>query len=147
VIAIEEMRVDAIAALKEITALPKWKGLTVEEGDKVDDLVTRITADVQRFKAQAVREGLEPDDVTFQSTAEWLENRGEITELDALNAIAVSSGKAIREQGRIDLALENRRVLLTIFPNFFDSVLPVGVEREELTEQEIGQLEPAGVSP
>jgi hypothetical protein len=145
VIEVEEMRLEAIDALRAITALPKWQGLTAEEGEKLDGLVSRISADVQRFKAQSVREGLDPDGVTFRSTAEWLAGRGEITELDAENAIAVSSGKAIREQGRIDLALENRRVLLTIFPNFFDTVLPVDVERGELTEQEIGQLEPAGV--
>ncbi|KKM88760.1 hypothetical protein LCGC14_1255520, partial [marine sediment metagenome] len=142
VIDVEDQRLEAIDALKAITALPKWQGLTVVEGEKLDDLVSRITADVQRFKAQAVREELDPDVVTFRSTAEWLEDRGEITELDALNAIAVSSGKAIREQGRIDLALEHRRVLLTIFPNFFDSILPVDVERAELTEVEIGQLQP-----
>jgi len=145
VIRVEETRLEAIEAIKAITALPKWEGLTLAEGEKLDDLVSRITADVQRFKAQAAREGLEPDIVTFRSTAAWLLDRGDITELDAENAIAVSSRKAIRERGRIDLALENRRVLLMLFPNFLDSVLPVDVERGELTESEINQLEPAGV--
>ena len=144
VIEVEELRLEAIDAIKAITALPKWTGLTLEEGEKLDDLVSRITAGVQRFKAQAAREGLDPDTVTFRSTAGWLESRGEITELDALNAIAVSSGKAIRDQGRIDLALDHRRELLTTFPNFIDTVLPVDVERQELTEEEIDQLQPVG---
>lgn len=145
VIEVEEMRLEAIGAIEKITALPKWEGLTLEEGEKLDDLVSRITADVQRYKAQTVREGLDADAVTFRSTAEWLAGRGDISELDAENAIAVSSRKAIRAQGRMDVALDNRRVLLGIFPNFFDTVLPVDVERGELTEEEIGQLEPVGV--
>ncbi len=136
---------EGVDAIRDILNLPKWTGLTLEEGNTLDDLVSRINADVQRYKAQAVREGDSADSVTFRNTAEWLRDRGAISALDAENAIAVSSGIAIREQGRIDLALDRRDVLLQTFPDFFGSVLPAEVEREQLTGEEIEQLQPAGI--
>lgn len=145
VIEYETVRREGVDTIREILDLPKWTGLTVEEGNTLDDLVSRINADVQRYKAQAVREGLDESAVTFRSTATWLATQGSITGLDAENAVAVSSGKALRERGRMDLALENRDVLLGTFPDFFGSVLPAEVERTELTGEEIEQLQPVGV--
>ena len=145
VIEYETLRREGVDTIREILELPKWQGLTVEEGDALDDLVSRIQADVQRYKAQAVREGGDSDSVTFRSTAEWLVGRGTITELDAENAIAVSSGNALRDAGRVNLALESREILLGTFPDFFGSVLPAETERAALTEEEIEQLQPAGV--
>ncbi len=145
VIEYETLRRQGVDSIRDILNLPKWQGLTVEEGATLDDLVSRINADVQRYKAQAVREGLDDSDVTFRSTAEWLASRGAISPLDAENAIAVSAGKAIRDRGRIDFALERRDILLRTFPDFFGSVLPADVEREELTAEQIEQLQPAGV--
>ena len=146
VIEYETLRREGVDAIGDVLALPKWTGLTLEEGNTLDDLVSRINADVQRYKAEAVREGDSADSVTFRNTAEWLRDRGAITALDAENAIAVSSGQAVREQGRIDLALSLRDILLRTFPDFFGSVLPADVEREELTAEQIEQLQPAGVS-
>ncbi len=145
VIEAETLRGEAVDAIREIVELPKWVGLTVEEGNALDDLASRIRADVQRYKAQAVRVGLDESTVSFRSTAEWLANQGSITELDAQNAVAVSSGEALRDRGRMDLALEHKDVLLRTFPDFFGSVLPVEAQRTELAEEEIEQLQPAGV--
>lgn len=145
VIDVERRRNEAKDAIREILAFPKWEGLSVEQGDELDDVVRRITADVQRYKAQAVREGGDPDAVTFESTAEWLAGNETIREADAENAIAVSSGQAVRGGDRINEALKWKDVLLFIFPDFFASVLPVEAERTALSEDEINQLLPVGV--
>lgn len=140
VVEVERMRDSATDAIDKILELPKWSGLSLEEGDRLDEAVREVRAEVQMQKQQAQQMGIDPDRITFKSVASGMARRDSSRVEELTNAYHVSSGRAIRAQERMDLALENRDVLLGFFPNFIGSVLPAEVERGELTEGEFRQL-------
>ena len=136
VVEVETMRNNAIAAIQEVTAIPKYQELSVEEGEAIDNFREEVRQETAQTKRDAKMEGYDPDEITFKRVAAHRVRENPSLEALASQAVMAESGRALLTEERVDKALEHQEVLSIFYPNFLASVLPVAVERHERLTQE-----------
>jgi hypothetical protein len=136
VIEVETMRNDAIAAIQEVVAIPKYQELSVEEGEAIDNFREEVRQETAQTKRDAEMAGKDPDKITFKRVAAHRVRENPSLEVLATQAVKAERGKASLTEERVNKALDHQAVLSIFYPNFLASVLPVAVERHERLTQE-----------
>lgn len=133
---VETMRNNAIAAIQEVVAIPKYQDLNVEEGEAIDNFREEVRQETAQIKRDAEIKGYDPAGITFKMVAvHRLQEDRSLADL-AMQAIMAERGAAPLTEERVDKALEHQEVLSIFYPRFLASVLPVAVERHERLSQE-----------